>query len=183
MCNKKARFKVLIWLQTKSNFSKWSEFCFFSLCEDKYCRLTFNGRWKYAFVLYTLWLNDIYLSFSCLQQGKEAIRVEVLESLKDEKPNFADQKSREFWIRKKHLCFIMDVPVTFQEFSQELQLRSSSSQVMMTRGLVYYMLHAKSLFIVYRPVMQSITLHSFVYNKYYISQYVSILILSFWYLF
>nr|XP_022305845.1 uncharacterized protein LOC111112586 [Crassostrea virginica] len=60
--------------------------------------------------------------------GKEAIRVEVLESLKDEKPNFADQKSREFWIRKKHLCFIMDVPVTFQDFSQELQLRSSSSQ-------------------------------------------------------
>lgn len=71
-----------------------------------------------------------------MQQGKEAIRVEVLESLKDEKPNFADQKSREFWIRKKHLCFIMDVPVTFQDFSQELQLRSSSSQVMMTIRLI-----------------------------------------------
>ena len=31
------------------------------------------------------------------------------------------------------------------------------------------LLNAKSLFIEYRPVMQSITLHSFVYNKYYIS--------------
>lgn len=140
MCNKKARFQLFhkspYNYKQKKFFSKWSDLYFFSLYEDSYFRLTFNDRWKYAFVLYSLWFNDIYLSFSCLQQGKEAIRVEVLESLKDEKPNFADQKSREFWIRKKHLCFIMDVPVTFQDFSQELQLRSSSSQVMMTIRLI-----------------------------------------------
>nr|XP_022346019.1 uncharacterized protein LOC111138380 [Crassostrea virginica] len=58
------------------------------------------------------------------KSGKQAIRVEIQE-LKSN--TSADRKSKEFWARKKHLCFIMDVPVTLQDFSQELQLRSSFS--------------------------------------------------------
>lgn len=42
----------------------------------------------------------------------------------------ADQiRSREFWARKKHICFIMDVPLTFTDFSEAIQLRSSFSWV------------------------------------------------------
>lgn len=60
--------------------------------------------------------------------GKEAIRVELRDPEMAAFNRSADQiRSREFWARKKHICFIMDVPLTFTDFSEAIQLRSSFS--------------------------------------------------------
>ncbi|XP_011432569.3 uncharacterized protein [Magallana gigas] len=57
--------------------------------------------------------------------GKEAIRVELRDP--EASNQSADRRSREFWARKKHICFIMDAPLTFTDFSEAIQLRSSFS--------------------------------------------------------
>lgn len=64
-----------------------------------------------------------------LRQGKEAIRVELRDPEIAAFNRSVDQRSREFWARKKHICFIMDAPLTFTDFSEAIQLRSSFSWV------------------------------------------------------
>lgn len=73
----------------------------------------------------------IVFIFSTLffRQGKEAIRVELRDPEIAASNQSADRRSREFWARKKHICFIMDAPLTFTDFSEAIQLRSSFSWV------------------------------------------------------
>ncbi|XP_061188830.1 uncharacterized protein LOC133197007 [Saccostrea echinata] len=68
-------------------------------------------------------------SFSMIDfgTGKQAIRVEVSEPGITSETLEKNKRNREFWAKKKHLCFILDSPISLFDFSQELELRSSIS--------------------------------------------------------
>lgn len=77
-------------------------------------------------------------STSFFRQGKEAIRVELRDPEIAASNKSADRRSREFWARKKHICFIMDAPLTFTDFSEAIQLRSSFSWVKLYKQKIYF---------------------------------------------
>lgn len=85
-----------------------------------------------------LFSSFLFFLLPFFRQGKEAIRVELRDPEIAASNQSADRRSREFWARKKHICFIMDAPLTFTDFSEAIQLRSSFSWVTLYKQKIYF---------------------------------------------